>query len=174
MSISSECSSSLSSSIISTIASRPFAKLSDNTQDTTELDFKKKCFNCQKLDLSNNLKFKHNIFPIRIFLDHKSCFYFRQYQNNLLPVFSGTNTKPTARMKYHTQSKKLVCNTIISADFMNINLFKRFYSCGTACHHFRVKPLFYSETIKSKCKVFSQKNSKRYETTGTQEKMLER
>ena len=39
----------------------------------------KACFNRQKQDSSSDLKIKHNILPIRIFLDYKSCFYFWKY-----------------------------------------------------------------------------------------------
>ena len=64
-------------------------------------------FNRQKQDSSSDLKNKHNILPIRIFLDYKSCFHWK-YQNNLLPAFSGPNTISTASMKYHSRTKKLI------------------------------------------------------------------
>ena len=78
----------------------------------------KACFNRQKQDTSIDLKLKHNIFPKWLFLACKSCFNFWKYRNNLLPAFSGTNTIPTAKMKYHARTKKFVCNTITSTDIM--------------------------------------------------------
>ena len=67
----------------------------------------KACFNRQKHDSSSDLKIKHKILPVRLFLDYKSCFYFWKHQNNLLPAFSGTNIIPTTRIKYHSRTKKI-------------------------------------------------------------------
>ena len=49
----------------------------------------KACFNRQKMDSSSDLKIKHSIFPVRIFLDYKAVFYFWKYHNKLLPAFRG-------------------------------------------------------------------------------------
>ena len=114
----------------------------------------KACFNRQKQDSSSDLKIKHNILPIRIFLDYKSCFYFWKYQNNLLPAFSGPNTIPTARMKYHSRTKKLVCNTKISCnEFMRKSFFIRILPLCNSLPSCLVKKKFSTETIKSKYNV---------------------
>ena len=126
----------------------------------------KACFNRQKQDSSSDLKIKHNILPIRIFLDYKSCFYFWKYHNNLLPAFSGPNTIPTARMKYHsrTVTKKLVCNTEISNEFMRKSFFIRTLPLWNSLPSCLVKKKFSAETIKSKYKVhFSNKIAKEIE-----------
>ena len=124
----------------------------------------KACFNRQKQDSSSVLKIKHNILPIRIFLDYKSCFYFWKYHNNLLPAFSGPNTIPTARMKYHSRTKKLVCNTKIYNEFMRKSFFIRTLPLWNSLPSCLVKKKFSAETIKSKYKVhFSNKIAKEIE-----------
>ena len=124
----------------------------------------KACFNRQKQDSSSDLKIKHNILPIRIFLVYKSYFYFWKNQNNLLPAFSGPNTIPTARMKYHIRTKKLVCKTKISNEFMRKSFFIRTLPLWNSLPSCLVKKNFSAETIKSKCKVhFSNKIAKEME-----------
>ena len=124
----------------------------------------KACFNRQKQDSSSDLKIKHNILPIRFFLDYKSCFYFWKYPNNLLPVFSGPNTIPTAKMKYHSRTKKLVCNTKISNEFMRKSFFIRTLPLWNSLPSCLVKKKFSAETIKSKYKVhFSNEIAKEME-----------
>ena len=112
----------------------------------------KACFIRQKQDSSSDLKIKHNMLPIKIFLDYKSCFYFWKYQNHLLPAFSGPNAIPTARMKYHSLTKKLVCNTKISNEFMR----KSLYPCGIAHHLVWSKRNFPLKQLKANIKFTSQ------------------
>ena len=124
----------------------------------------KACFNCQKQDSASDLKIKLIIIPIRFFLDYKSCFYFLKYQNILLPAFSGTNTLPTARMKYHSRTKKLVCNTKISKEFMRKSFFISILPPSNSLPSCVVKKKFSSGTTKSKYKVlFSTKIVKQTE-----------
>ena len=124
----------------------------------------KACFNCQKQDSGSDLKIRQIIIPIRVFLDYKSCFYFLKYQNILLPAFSGTNTIPTARMKYHSRTKKLVCNTKFSKEFMRKSFFISILPPSNSLPSCLVKKKFSSVTTKSKYEVlFSNKIVKQME-----------
>ena len=110
----------------------------------------KACFNRQKHDSSSDLKIKHKILPVTLFLDYKSCFYFWKHQNNLLPAFSGTNIIPTTRIKYHSRTKKFVCNTKIPNEFMRKSFFIRILPLWNNLPSCLVKKKFSSGTIKSK------------------------
>ena len=155
LSIASECSSSYSSSLSNNIASG----ISQNHLTTLEKQLSwgvKTCFNRQKQDSSSDLKIKHNILPIRIFLDYKSCFYFWKYQNNLLPAFSGPNTIRTARIKYHSRTKKLVCNTKISNEFMRKSFFISTLTLWISLPSCLVKKKFSLKQLKANIKFTSQ------------------
>ena len=109
----------------------------------------KTCFNRQKQDSSGDLKIKHNMLPIIIFLDYKSCFYFWKHQNNLLP--------PSVVLIQYQQLEWKITVELRNLYAMHKSLKVSsygFYPCGTAYHLVWSKRHFPLKQLKANMKFF--------------------
>ena len=68
------------------------------------------CFNRNKSDSSNDLKFKHSTFPIKLMLEYRSVIYFWKYRNNLLPAAKTSLKLSNASFKCLPSSETLLNN----------------------------------------------------------------
>ena len=57
------------------------------------------CFSRKKYDSSSDLKLKHQILPIKFFLEYKVLKYFMKLSSNQLPIFKKLHL-PTSNLRY--------------------------------------------------------------------------
>ena len=114
----------------------------------------KACFNRRKYDSSSDLKIKHNIFPIRVFLDLKAVTYFWKYQNNPIPAFKSSNKIPTALIKTQSRTKEISCGCQAKSALMKNSFFMRIILLWNSLPLKLFKEKYSVETIKSKLKRY--------------------
>ena len=66
----------------------------------------KTCFNRKRYDSSSDLKLKHQILPIKFFLEY-SLNYFMKRTSNQLPIFEKLHL-PTSNLRYSQRTKKIL------------------------------------------------------------------
>ena len=74
----------------------------------------KMCFNLKKYDSSSDLKLKHQILPIKCFLEYKVLNYFMKLNSNRLSIFEKLYL-PTSNLRYSQWTKKYCFNHKINS-----------------------------------------------------------
>ena len=74
----------------------------------------KTCFNRKKYDSSFDLKLKHQILPIKFFLEYKVLNYFMNFTSNQLPIFKKLHLT-TSNLRYSQRTKKYCFNHKINS-----------------------------------------------------------
>ena len=101
--------------------------LTENLNTTLEKQLNwgiKACFNRTKYDRSSYLKIKHNILPIRCFLENKSLSYFWKWKNNLIPAFRDSQME-TGKKRKQSRTETLYFNIFCRSDFLRNSFFKK-------------------------------------------------
>ena len=65
----------------------------------------KTCCDCAKYDSSSDLKLKHNILPVTMFLDYKILCHFWKIQHQVLPAYNNTEYD-NHQIDINTRNKK--------------------------------------------------------------------
>ena len=85
----------------------------------------KACFNTTKFDHSTDLKIRHNILPVRNFLDYKCLLYLWKYKKSLIPAFNRKLHLPTAATKTPKRTQIEYSDMTIRSNFLRNCFFKR-------------------------------------------------
>ena len=104
----------------------------------------KACFNRTKFDHPTDLKIRHEILPVRHFLDYKCLLYLWKYKKSLIPAFNRKLHLPTAKTKIH---KRL--NTQIRSNFLRKCFFKRTLPLWNTLPRKMIEKISY-ETVKKR------------------------
>ena len=148
--------------------------LSQNLVTTLEKQLSwgvKACFNRQKIDSSSDLKIKHSVFPIRIFLDYKAVFISGNITINCCQ-HSGAQTQ------YQQQGQDIIqeqrnWSAILKSlpTSWEKSFFMRILPLWNTLPLGLTRKKFSSQTIKSKFKIyFSNRIAKEIEQPGRRKK----
>ena len=100
--------------------------ISENLLTTLEKQISwavKACFNRKKNDHSTDLKLKHDILPIRYFLNMKSALYFWKFTHKMIPALAKENQPPTAMIRKQERTNQLYIDVTPKTAFLKLSFF---------------------------------------------------